>query len=98
MAREDEAGTSLDALRALLTTALAELTGLASDPLMSRFRRVFLGLPEGDREIILSVLERDANWRRIVEGTSGTTGITVRPNPHASLYVHVFDQVTGKPV
>src|SRR5262249_51049977 len=53
---------------------------------------------EADREPILRVLERDATWRRIVGETSGSTGITVRPNPHASLYVHVFDQTTGQPI
>src|SRR5262249_20575943 len=35
-------------------------------------------------------LEKDAGWRAIVERTVGITGIDVRPNPHASLYVHVL--------
>jgi hypothetical protein len=41
------------------------------------------------------VIEREAAWCRIIEQTSEETGITVRPNPHASLYGHVFDQVEG---
>jgi hypothetical protein len=48
--------------------------------------------PEADREAILQVLEKDAAWRSIVEKTDDATGITVRPNPHASLYVHILDQ------
>ena len=55
-------------------------------------------LPEPDREPILRVLEKDAAWRRVVEETSGATGISVSPNPHASLYVHVLEQVTGEPL
>jgi hypothetical protein len=43
------------------------------------------------------VLERDATWRRIVEQMSGDAGIAVRPNPHASLYMHVVDKLTGRP-
>src|SRR5262249_13620614 len=34
--------------------------------------------------------ERDATWCRIVEQTASETGVSVRPNPHASLYLHVF--------
>ena len=33
--------------------------------------------------------ERDATWRKIIDETARATGITARPNPHASLYVHV---------
>ncbi len=84
--------TQVDTLRTVLTAAADLVSGLARDPLVSRMLEVFARLPEPDREPILRVLERDATWCRIVEQTADSTGITVRPNPHASLYVHVLDQ------
>ncbi len=93
----DTGGPSgLDALQTLLATARGLLTDLTTDPLLERILGAFRMLPESDREPILRILEKDAAWRRIVEETSGATGITVCPNPHASLYVHVLDQVTGE--
>src|SRR5207244_12010301 len=35
---------------------------------------------------------------RVVDEPAGAPWITVCPNPHASLYVHVLDQVTGEPL
>ena len=93
MARPDAPVTRLDALRTILVTAHELATRLASDPLVERILRAFATLPEPDREPILKVIERDATWCRIVEQTSDETGITVRPNPHASLYVQVFDRL-----
>jgi hypothetical protein len=94
---DDAPATRLDALRAILLSA-HELAGrLAADPLLERLLRVFARIPEPDRETILRVLERDATWFRIVEQTADTTGIRVAPNPHASLYVHVFGQAAGVP-
>ena len=93
----DTSGPSgLDALQTLLATARELVTDLTTDPLLERILRAFRMLPESDREPILRVLEKDAAWRRVVEETSAATGITVCPNPHASLYVHVLDQVTGE--
>jgi hypothetical protein len=83
----------LGALLTLLTTAERFASQLASDALIARILRAFDKLPAPDREPILRILEREAAWCRIVEQTSEATGITVRPNPHASLYVHVFGQV-----
>jgi hypothetical protein len=93
MAGTDAPAPRLDALRAILVTAHELATKLAADPLVQRILQAFAKLPEPDREPILKVIERDATWCRIAEQTSEHTGITVRPNPHASLYVHVFDQV-----
>jgi hypothetical protein len=95
---EETSGARLNALRALLTAARGLVDDLAGDPLVERIIRAFLMLPETVREPIVRVLERDASWRRIVDETEGMSGISVRPNPHASLYVHVFDKVTGQPV
>jgi hypothetical protein len=88
----------LDTLTTLLTAARELVGNLATDSLFRRVVEVFSMLPEGDREPILRILERDATWTRIVQSTASTTGITVRPNPHASLYLHVFDPVTGEPI
>jgi hypothetical protein len=88
---DDAAATRLDALRAILTSAHDLAARLATDPLLERLLSVFSRLPDPDRSVILGVLERDATWCRIVEQTADSTGITVRANPHASLFVHVFD-------
>jgi hypothetical protein len=98
MGASRDAAAKLTALRTLLGTARELVAGLASDPLLRRVVEAFMALPEQDREPIARVLERDASWRRIVEHTADVTGITVHPNPHASLYVHVFDAGTGRPL
>jgi hypothetical protein len=93
MADEDRSG--LDVLLAMVETAQRFASRLASDPLVGRLLRVFEKLPVPDREPIVRILEREAAWCRIAEQTADTTGITVRPNPHASLYVHVCEPVEG---
>ena len=82
-----------DALHTLLVTARDLAKTLVDDPQVERLVRAFRMFPERDREAILQVIEKDASWRRIVDDTGSTTGITVRPNPHASLYVHVLNAV-----
>lgn len=82
-----------DALHTLLLTAQELAKSLIDDPQLERLVRAFRMLPERDREPILQVIEKDASWRRIVDETDETTGISVRPNPHASLYVHVLNAV-----
>jgi hypothetical protein len=82
--------THVDTLQTLLTTALDVVRGLADDPMSARLLKAFAALPPADREPILRVLERDATWCRIVEQTADTTGIAVRANPQASLFVHVI--------
>ena len=82
--------TQLDTLQAILMSA-HELAGkLAPDALTERVLRAFRRIPEPDRDIILKVIERDATWCRIAEQTASETGVSVRPNPHASLYLHIF--------
>ena len=98
MSAPDPTCSSLDGLQMLIGNARELVDRLLRDPILQRLLRAFFELPEGDREPILRVLERDATWRRIVQETSGSTGIAVRPNPHASLYMHVFDEKTGQPL
>jgi len=90
MTAGDARTTQLDALQAILVTAHGLATELTADPLLERLLHVFAKLPEPDREPILKIVERDATWCRIVEQTATETGVSVRPNPHASLYLHIF--------
>ena len=87
-----------DALQTLLATARDLAKALVDDPQLERLFRAFRMFPERDREAILKAIEKDAAWRQIVEQTDGATGITVRANPHASLYVHVPNQTDGTPL
>jgi len=82
--------TQLDTLEAILVSAHQLAGQLAPDPLMERIQRALRRIPEPDRETILKVIERDATWCRIVEQTASETGVSVRPNPHASLYLRIF--------
>jgi hypothetical protein len=86
-----------DALQTLLATARDLAKVLTDDPQLERVVRAFQMFPASDRETIARVLEKDAAWRNIVEKTDDATGITVRPNPHASLYVHVLEQTGAEP-
>src|SRR2546425_10264220 len=98
MPADTDGSSGLDALQTLLATARGLLTDLTTNPLLERILGAFRMLPESDREPILRVLEKDAAWRCGVEETAGATGITVGPNPHATLYVHGLDQVPGEPL
>ena len=86
-----------DALQTLLATARDLAKTLTDDPQLERLARAFRMFPEADREAVLQVLEKDSAWRNIVEKTDDATGITVRPNPHASLYVHILEQPGAGP-
>jgi len=88
---------TLDALRTILTQAQGVARRLASDPLVGRLLEAFARIPEPDREVIVGILEREAAWCRIVEQTADTAGITVRPNPFASLYVQVVAPEPPRP-
>jgi hypothetical protein len=87
------ADAALEALQSMLAEARTLAKRLQDDPHLDRLIRAFQLFPAGDREAILQVIEKDASWRRIVEQTDGATGISVHPNPHASLYVHVLNRV-----
>lgn len=93
----DRGGTQFDELHTLLGVAQQLVADLMGDPLLHRLLQAFLLLPPADREPILAILEKDAAWRRIVEQTESATGIDVRPNPNASLYLHVLAPTDGPP-
>ena len=79
----------LSALRGLLSAAV-DLAGEIADPLLDRLVAVFRKLPEEDREVIVGILEREAESRQVGDATAGTTGLMLRPNPGARLYVRVI--------
>jgi hypothetical protein len=97
MARREEGPTPLGELEALLSCAQEVAARLASDPLIPRLLTAFARIPASDRETVLGVIERDGNWCRVAEQTAETTGITVRANPHASLYLHVLNPTEPLP-
>jgi hypothetical protein len=86
---------ALETLQELLAGARNLLGSLVDDPQLQRLIEAFRQFPAGDRDAILQVIEKDAAWRQIVERTTGATGIDVRPNPHASLYVHLLEPTPG---
>ena len=88
---DDQGRTSLETLHALLASAREFAAQSADDPMIERILAAFARLPEPDRETVLGVIERDATWCRVVEQTADATGITVRANPQASLYLHVVE-------
>ena len=96
-ASDDREKAPLELLLSLLTSAREFAAKVVDDPLVERLLAAFARLPAPDRECIVGVLERDSTWCRIVEQTADTTGITVRPNPQASLYVHVVAPQTEPP-
>lgn len=85
------ASPQLDALRALLTTAQQLSNDLAADPVVGRLLHAFLGLPPEDRDVVTSVVERGATWKRVTDHTAELTGVRLRANPQARLFVHVVD-------
>jgi len=93
MSSDGDPKFDLDDLVAALSVAQSLAADLASDPIIARFLRVIRKIDPADRAVIVGVLERDTTWCRIVDQTGDATGITVRANPHASLYVHVIDGV-----
>jgi hypothetical protein len=79
----------LTALRGLLGAAL-ELATKMADPLLERLVTAFRRLPEEDREIVVGIIEREAESRQMGDATAGATGMALRPNPGARLYVRVI--------
>ncbi|MFN8544825.1 MAG: hypothetical protein U0807_11580 [Candidatus Binatia bacterium] len=91
-----ELAARLAALRAKLERAAAEVGAIAADPLFLRIAEVFRRMPAEDREALLGVLERQVTLRRHAEVVEGVSGMTLRPNPNARLYVRVHDAELNK--
>ena len=86
-------------LQALLSSASALLDDLASNEAAERLRRIFARMPEGDRETILQVLEREVEYRCFTRGTGDlATGYETRPNPNARLYLRILTDPQPPPL
>jgi hypothetical protein len=48
-------------------------------------------MPEGDRPVVVDVLEREVNGRLVRQETEETLGRSTRPNPNARLYFRSFE-------
>jgi hypothetical protein len=83
----------LDALTHLLETAVQMAHDVVADPVFGRLTRVFTRLPRADREPTLRVLERESEHRVLAAKTAAATGYRLVINPHARLYLRVFQPV-----
>ena len=93
--RDQGALSGLHALRDVLETAQMLVADLetTTDPLGARLTQLFARMPAADREPILGILERELERRLIAESVADSiTGIRLRPNPHARVYLRVIDQ------
>jgi hypothetical protein len=84
----------LETLRALVQAAGRVATTLQGDGHFARLAHVFTRMPPEDREVVLSVLEREVELRALSRErrTASLTGFDVtRPNPAARLYVRVCE-------
>jgi len=53
---------------------------------------VFAKVPTVDREVLVGLLEREVQAKELTDATAGAmTGLSLRPNPHARLYVRVIE-------
>jgi hypothetical protein len=85
----------LEALRALIETAQALASEITDDATVGRLLRAFLTLPPEDRDIVACVVERGAAWHHIAEGTAELTGIRLRANPNARLFLRLVEPHDG---
>jgi len=92
------AQNALATLRRLLSSADDVLGRLLAHPLFPRLVQVFERMPEEDREVIISVLEREVTTRlREAESKPFGADHTAHPNPRARLYLHVYESPADQP-
>ena len=85
---EDRALGQLVDILEVARTMVRELT---EDPLLARWMSVFRAMPEGDRETIIGVLEREVLGRHLSRGTEKTVASSTRVNPNARLYIRTHE-------
>jgi len=98
--RGGEAAGQTGVLRETLRAARNLLRRIAGDSLLLRLLDVYSRMPAQDREVIVTVLEREVSLRVLATATphASTTGIRMaRPNPNARLYVRVLDRNDDAP-
>ena len=82
----------IDALKTLLDSASAILDDLA-DGSMERALRALANLPAEERGVIALALDRAVTAWRANEAFAPLHRVQMRANPHAQLFVRVFDPV-----
>jgi len=81
----------LEVLTSLLDGARTMVRELQENPLLARLLDVFMRMPEGDREAIVGVLEREVKTRLLSRDIADDlTKIELHPNPNARLYVRAI--------
>ena len=83
-------GTVLGNLQVTLEAALHLLRELADNDLLRRMIATFDAMPEGDRPVVVDVLEREVRGRLVSRETEQSIGRSTRPNPNARLYIRSF--------
>ena len=83
--RDDD--TALGQLVDVLEVARSLVRELTEDPLLGRWMSVYRAMPDGDRETIVAVLEREVLGRHLSQGTEKPVGSSTHVNPNARLYV-----------
>lgn len=93
MTSHSDTPTQLTTLADVLAAAAGLLRKVVDDTLFKRLVDVFTRMPTGDRETIVSVLEREVERRLLIDRTHGAlTGDRILgPNPNATLYLRVLD-------
>ena len=82
----------LESLRSALEVAGRLAHTLNENELLMRLMNLFARMPEGDRETIVGVLEREVQTRVVSQAVADDlTKIALRPNPNARLYLRVID-------
>ena len=71
----------------ILEVARTMVRQLTEDPLLARWMSVFRGMPDEDRETIITVLEREVLGRHLSRGTEKAVGSSTHVNPNARLYI-----------
>ena len=91
MADETEADR-IQVLRSLLEAAGEVVRSLQDDAVFARLVDVFRRMPEGDREVIVAVLEREIQTRLLSQEVADSlTQVRLRPKPNARLYFRVVE-------
>ena len=70
--RDDD--TALGQLVDVLEVARSLVRDLTQDPLLARYLSAYRAMPDGDRETIIGVLEREITGRHLSRGTEKPVG------------------------
>jgi len=90
MGNRDE-DRALDQLVDILEVARTMVRELTEDPLVVRWMSVYRAMPDGDRETIIGVLEREVLGRHLSQGTEKAVASSTRVNPNARLYIRTHE-------